>query len=81
MQVPRLSAEQLTLKRGPAIKQLDENEPSLDKEVVDKYLASLRSAVDSKSEVSEVSCQPEQQQHQQQYQFTQQQQQQQQQQQ
>eukprot|EP00200_Dunaliella_tertiolecta_P003895 CAMPEP_0202345924 /NCGR_PEP_ID=MMETSP1126-20121109/4943_1 /ASSEMBLY_ACC=CAM_ASM_000457 /TAXON_ID=3047 /ORGANISM="Dunaliella tertiolecta, Strain CCMP1320" /LENGTH=681 /DNA_ID=CAMNT_0048937275 /DNA_START=53 /DNA_END=2098 /DNA_ORIENTATION=+ len=52
-EVPRLSAEQLTLKRGPAIKQLDENEPSLDKEVVDKYLASLRSAVDSKSEVSE----------------------------
>lgn len=46
-----MSAEQLTVKRGPAVKQLDEGEPELDKAVVDKYLASLRTAMSSKSEV------------------------------
>jgi len=53
-QVPRLSAEQLALKRGPAIKQIDENEPALDKQVVDNYLARLRAAIESKSPVTEV---------------------------
>lgn len=53
-QVPRLSPEQLALKKGPNVRQIDEAEPGMDKEVVDSYLSTLRSAVNSKSEVSEV---------------------------
>ena len=53
--MPRLSPEQLALKKGPNVRQIDEAEPGMDKEVVDTYLASVKSAVNSKSEVSEVS--------------------------
>lgn len=57
--MPRLSAEQLAIKRGPAIKQLDEGETELNKDVVDNYLAKLRGAINSQAAVSEVGvCRP-----------------------